>query len=327
MALTTFKMLLQVGVRKGLVSALAFLGYSTISAGSAWAGGIFYSVKAPTTGGKFELIRTDVVDGPPSSAKSSTVSTSSFTCSNCTTPNKVNGFSFDPTNRNIFFFNSNVPNTSTAPTLYYVSLADGSFNSLGSLAGFPALYNQNMAGASYYNGSIYAVENNTNQLVAIPISYSGSTPTVGAISSITLPTSRAYGDIAINPKTGILYGYTTQVNATAPVFYSFDLKTQTLLSGPTTTTPSGMQIAFDPSYSVLYGVTTAGAWYTIDQTTGAATSYAASTNGFVAASFNDLAGSEEVPGPLPLLGAAAAFRASRKIRQRVKCSGSANETA
>lgn len=169
---------------------------------------------------------------------------------------------------------------------------------------------------------------------------------------------RTYGDIAIHSNGRLTAGTARQnfdgssvASSTRSIVFSMDLAgrdtpgvtslaatTLNVLSG--SRQPSSLQLAWDADYTNLYGVANAlvsddgttvttnstGVWYTINPTTGALTS----VPGYSTArtQINDLGGSaissdpfrdpDPVPGPLPLLGAAAAFGWSRRLRRRAK---------
>lgn len=302
--------------------ALGLISIAALWTGNAAAGGVFYSVRATgdTSDDKFELYQIQLADGPTNTANSTLLSTSTATCgTTCSNLNRINAFSYNPEKNNLFFFNSNT----TTPTLFSVDVTNGGiFTNLGTLSGVPN--GINLSGAAFFNNNIYAIRNNSDTVYKISVNYTGNTPSLGAVTSFNLGTgSRAFGDLAIDPRTQTLFGYSTESgtnpNIVPPAFFTYDLKNGgSLVSGPTNTSPSGVQISFGGSDNKLYGVNANGQWFVVDKATGVTSPYALSTAGFVTGQFNDLAGGYPVPGPLPILGAAVAFRASRKLRTRVR---------
>ena len=167
---------------------------------------------------------------------------------------------------------------------------------------------------------------------------------------------RTYGDIAIHSNGRLTaatarqnFDGSTVPSSTRSIVFSVDLSSRdtagvTSLAASTLNVltgsqqPSSLQLAWDADYTNLYAVANAlvsdngstvstnstGAWYTVDPTTGALTSVPSFST--ARTTVNDLAGSafnsdpfrdpDRVPGPLPLLGAAAAFGWSRRLRRR-----------
>ncbi len=184
--------------------------------------------------------------------------------------------------------------------------------------------------AAYFNNAFWFVNESRNRLTQIKLSYSN--PDVPTFASklvydiANLPAS-GYGDIAINAKTGMLYGATE-----TGLFYSLNLNgdansIKNSFTHIRTGNPS-LQLAFSADYSILYGQKyDGGVWSTVDVTTGAVTHI----NGFTTPigngnAFRDLGGSAvspmpgpplPVPGPLPIIGATASLAWSRKLRSRM----------
>jgi hypothetical protein len=167
---------------------------------------------------------------------------------------------------------------------------------------------------------------------------------------------RTYGDIAIHPSGRLTAGTARQnfdgsavASSTRSIVFSVDLAGRdtpglTSLSATTLNVlsgnqqPASLQLAWDADFTNLYGVANAvvndngttvtndstGVWYSINPTTGSLTL----VPGYSTArtTINDLGGSaltsdpfrdpDRVPGPLPALGAAAAFGWSRRLRRR-----------
>ncbi|WIA09856.1 hypothetical protein OEZ85_010070 [Tetradesmus obliquus] len=124
-------------------------------------------------------------------------------------------------------------------------------------------------------------------LVKVPITYTAGQPTgtgqplVYDVSGGDCPgptSGLVFGDIAIQPQTNLLYGVTATPSGEV---FKVDLSTLKLVGQGTSDwqlilapgTDKGVQIAFDASYTTLYGVTAGnapggGVWYTIDLNTG-----------------------------------------------------------
>jgi hypothetical protein len=158
-------------------------------------------------------------------------------------------------------------------------------------------------------------------------------------SGFQIPTSPpansfSFGDIAIS-ESGTLYGTTVYGG-----FFKIDLTScgvatpgscnnaDITLTNADNTNPS-LQIFYD-NYNgeslwgqrhVLPNTTDSGSWGTFDPTTGIYTNRSINPTGV--AQLRDIAGASQrsnapVPGPLPLLGAGAAFGWTRRLRRRLK---------
>lgn len=202
------------------------------------------------------------------------------------------------------------------------------------------------ANASFYDNAFWFFKEGTKTLVKASLTYSGSTPTgVSGFVTYTMDTGsfapsdsqNIFGDIAINPS-GVLYGYTAQgVGNIGGQFYSLDLTT---VSGSNTlanyslintTTGTGLQIAFNQDYSILYGHQySGGQWYEINTSSGALTDLSFTTivpGGPAGKGFRDLAGASIAPVPEPgtmalaLVGmAGAGYVVRRRVRRQLTAS-------
>ena len=147
--------------------------------------------------------------------------------------------------------------------------------------------------AAYYNNGYWFFRGNgtagTNELSRVVFSYSGtSSPSFTSLDTFTISgtslSDNAFGDIAIKPN-GTLYAYNSAI---AGRFYSLDLTTATAVSGTgtvggfnlmSTTTGTGLQLSFNPDYTVLYGHNyDDGKWYEINTSTGGLTEVAGFTS-------------------------------------------------
>lgn len=208
-----------------------------------------------------------------------------------------------------------------------------------SVAGSPAV-GIDPNNAAYYNNAYWFFDFNSNVLNRWNLGYSGTgasgVPSVTStqtysIENMLLPPSgttglntNTFGDIAINPNTGILYASTTRGR-----FYSLNLSgdpTNTfteLAAGLGLSNTLGLQLSFNTDYSTLYGHSYEdGSWYTVATADGARTSIDFSTTPFEGKGFRDLGGSAvaAVPEPssvaLACVGAGGlAWRLLRRRRQ------------
>jgi hypothetical protein len=167
----------------------------------------------------------------------------------------------------------------------------------------------------------------------------GNMPTGGTANLVDvegLESDFIFGDIAIDPS-GKLYGANV-----SGAFFSLDLNqcpgagcsAQYLIPGNGTNSNPSLQIAFDKDFQTLYGhtfeantngsTTEAGGWGTIDPSTGIYSPFEGA-EAFSSTPLRDIAGSSErevfVPGPLPVLGAGAAFGWTRRLRRRLAQAG------
>jgi hypothetical protein len=178
--------------------------------------------------------------------------------------------------------------------------------------------------ASYFNNAFWFVNENRNILTQINLDYTNpSAPTFANRIVYTIANLPAvgYGDIAINPNTGLLYGatetglfYTLNLNGNAAAIQS---SYSLIRSG----NPS-LQLAFSADFNTLYGQEfTGGVWSTVNVTSGVVTNIPGFTTPIVGGNaFRDLSSGAlvPIPGPLPVLGLAAAFGYSRKLRSKIK---------
>lgn len=182
-----------------------------------------------------------------------------------------NAFAYDTDRDQMFFVSSANPGAGFSPkSLYHWDRGSSVFlladsTQIGVAGAIPA-------NAVYYSNAFWFFdENGTDELVKVNLSYSGGQPSFSSTQRYVIDgysNSTAYGDIAIDKNTGILYGAST-----LGLFFSLDVSgatpggyTQIKASG--TGNPS-LQLAFSPDYATLFGQTyTDGKWYTIDKATG-----------------------------------------------------------
>ena len=184
-----------------------------------------------------------------------------------------------------------------------------------SVAGSPTI-SLDPNNAAYYNNAYWFFAFNSNELHRWDIAYSGTgssgVPTITgtqvySIDGMNLPNpgvglnTNTFGDIAINPNTGMLYASTTRGR-----FYSLNLSgdpTNTfteLAAGLGLSNTLGLQLSFNTDYSTLYGHSYEdGSWYTVATADGARTSIDFSTTPFEGKGFRDLGGSAVAAVPEP----------------------------
>ena len=259
---------------------------------------------------------------------------------------KANGFATDRGRNQLLYFGSN-------GDLYYYDIPSGGSGTVAAASVFGNTDEFPPEDAAYYNGAFWyigkggRVEDFDNKLYKAELTYRGGvpsfsgTPVAYQLTASGSSTGMAFGDIAINPNTNMLYGSTTPVSG--GLFFSLDM---TSLSTPAASYPVtvidsgklvGLQLAFNGDYSVLYGqqyqfnpinpadpALTSGLWYTVDISNGNYNLAGFST----APGMRDLAGfGTVVPEIDPnLLGSAVALvagslalleRRSRRDSQRV----------
>lgn len=219
------------------------------------------------------------------------------------TSGTCNSLAYDSVREQLFFIGQ-------TNTLYSWQRGSGGVQSVGTVPGSPNDPNN----ASFYNDAYWYFDFNSNNLYKLSLTYPGGVPAVSgtslyAITGMSLPPSgtvgfntNTFGDIAINDSTGILYASTTRGR-----FYSLDLNgdpTNTFTEILPATAPSGtdntygLQLSFNTDYSVLYGHSyETGDWYTVNPSTGAATSLGFTTTTAGGKGFRDLGGAAAVPEP------------------------------
>jgi|GEM_PF-2429931 len=155
------------------------------------------------------------------------------------------------------------------------------------------------ANATFYNDAYWYFSEGTNTLNKVAFTYSGSpaVPSVSGTTSFTIAggptTTNTFGDIAVNKLTGLLYASTVDGQ-----FYSVDLASPATSYVSIATGNPGMQLSFSSDYSTLYGQTFLdGQWYTVNTSTGAATSIPGFTITFSGKGLRDLGGAANEPAP------------------------------
>jgi hypothetical protein len=258
----------------------------------------------------------------------------------------ADGLANDTTRNNLFYFdpNSNLQVLGQGQAARQVASA--------AQLGTGGLQPQN---AAFWNNNLWFFSRDSNVLNQVSFTYPvDNTPVFGAVTQFTLSnvpntglntgnSLNNFGDIAITSE-GLLFAVTnggngSNINRTGRL-YTLDLTSldATTINGTYTQIDGnlgagGLQIAFNENYSVLFanralglqpGQT--GSWSTIDTSNGDITAFSPTfvttvtspdgTFGFL--DLSDSVTPVRIPGPLPLLGAAAALGWSRKLRNRVK---------
>jgi hypothetical protein len=202
-------------------------------------------------------------------------------------------------------------NTSSAGSLFGFDLASHTQTAFTYAAGVTALPGS-ISDAAFNAGSFYYIENSTSTLVKVSLNETTHQITGFTTSAIHGAPSLGFGDIAISGNT--LYG-----SSTSGIF-SVDLTTDnyTLIKATSTL----YQIAInDPSLGGGLLATSAGAWSTINTTTGVATGIP----GFTTPTMNDITDTlvsvVAVPEPsglaLSLIGIACGIGYSSRRRLRI----------
>ena len=262
-----------------------------------------------------------------------------------------NNFAYDDTRRQFFFmdFRGNLRFWDFSPQSTLPVLADQDAIGLDQVNPVTTQYTAN---ATFYNDAFYYFIDSTarnggttaspdrSTLVKFQLTYGpDNKPTGGTASKIAvagLESDFVFGDIATD-NAGNLYGASANGS-----FFSLDLNAcpggscaaQYLITSTDATLNPSLQIAFDENFQTLYGhtfsensngsLTPAGGWGTVDTATGAYTPFTGS-NAFLTPPLRDIAGASTqevyVPGPLPVVGAAAAFGWTRRLRRRLAQAG------
>jgi len=186
---------------------------------------------------------------------------------------QANAFAYDTARDQMFFVSSSAPGGSFSPKSLYLWDRGASLTLLATEA--QAQVGTTIpANAVFYNDAFWFFQQNaTANLVRVNLSYSGGLPSWSGTTDVfqitDYPTTFGYGDIAIDAG-GILYGATSGTGGSA-AFFSLDVSgtTPTNYQLLKATGNPGLQIAFSPDYSILYGQDFAdGKWYTINKATG-----------------------------------------------------------
>lgn len=267
------------------------------------------------------------------------------------TTGSANSLANDRVRNNLFFMD---PNSNLR--VLQQGLSTPSLVATNTQLGIPSTGTVLPQNAAFYNGDYWYFSRQSQDLNRLTFTYApnSNTPILNQKFTYNLPSVpntgantgnslNNFGDIAITSD-GLLFAVTnggngSNVNRTGRL-YTLDLTSLNAATINGTYTQidgnlgaGGLQIAFNENYSVLFanralglqpGQT--GSWSTIDTSNGDITAF---TPAFVTTvtspdgtfGFLDLSDSVtpvRIPGPLPLLGAAAAFGWSRKLRRRVK---------
>jgi hypothetical protein len=222
-----------------------------------------------------------------------------------------NALAYDTTRDHLFFI---------GPDNGLKYWAQGSGTTGLNVAGSPAV-GTDPNNAAYYDNAYWFFEHDSNVLHRWNLSYTGTgagaVPSISGTQSFVIagmdlpPTgsvnnTNSFGDIAINPTTGILYASTSRGR-----FYSVDLLnsmtfTQLLVS-PGNDNTVGLQLSFNTDYSILYGHSyTSGSWYEVNPANGNQTAITGfSTKPFGDTGFRDLGGAAVAAVPEPSAAALA----------------------
>jgi hypothetical protein len=247
----------------------------------------------------------------------------------------ANGLANERTRNNLFFFDPN----SNLRVLRQGQTTAAQVVATATQLGIPTTGIVQPQNAAFFNGDYWYFTRQSNVLNRVSFTYTGNTPVFNAIQSFTLanvPNTDVggninlnnFGDIAITSG-GLLFAATS--DSADGRFFSLNLATlnQTAINNSYTQLDASLgigniQIAFNPNFSTLYGINgNNGNWVTVNTTNGTTTNFSPTfvtntpgdTRGF--ADLSDSATLVRIPGPLPLLGAAAAFGWSRKLRKRI----------
>lgn len=261
----------------------------------------------------------------------------------------ANGVAVDPSRFNLFVMDGNnnlriwrdgTDTLDIAATPEQLGLEDNGFTN----------DNTNAQSAAFFDDAYWFFPRNSNVLNRVNLDENGKFISRFAYQFQGVPDgegNQLFGDIAINPLDGRLYAATTILNnkditRSTGNFYSLDLaklpaedsrferKDPRYTSICSKCVPGNLQLGYDASKKVLYGVSNiTDQWYAVNTALAINTNPAKPVSGWSASvdffDLSDVALTREistgsplpVPGHLPLLGAAAAFGWSRKLRRRI----------
>lgn len=197
-----------------------------------------------------------------------------------------NAFAFDRERDQMFFLNRGTngntpPGAGTENNLWMWNKPLGTFVQIATGTQLGIAGGTIPANAAYYANAFWFFREGTFNLVKAELVYAspaqGEVPTLGSVQTFTVtptpspPFSNRFGDIAINPTTGLLFAATS-----TGYFYSVDLTTASAgsVSGFSLIKSGNqsLQIAFNGDYTVLYGHNyDDGKWFAIDTSTGTLT--------------------------------------------------------
>lgn len=202
---------------------------------------------------------------------------------------KANGFATDRSRNQLLYFGSN-------GDLYYYDIPSGGSGTVATASVFGNTDEFPPEDASYYNGAFWYIgkggrpQDLDNKLYKAELTYTGGIPSFSGtpvsyqLTASGSSTGMAFGDIAINPITNMLYGSTTP--GSGGLFFSLDMTTLSdSASNPVTVIAAGksisLQLAFSGDYLTLYGqqyvvdpiepsnpLLTSGVWHTVNIGTG-----------------------------------------------------------
>lgn len=215
-----------------------------------------------------------------------------------------NGLAFSEELKRLYFSVDPDGDDDTGPTEIWYFATDGSMTDplkAGEVSEFP-VYN-----ASWYQGEYYYIPNRTDELFKASFDATGTSVT-GSTSVCTdvvmgAGTSLAFGDIAIDAETGVLYGWARNTSSNDYFFFSIDVddcsgKTQTNVTDVHGTS-FNLQLALG-SDGTLWGHQSLsangpnqGQWYEVDKTTGALTNQFVTSLSFTDVSFGPAGTTEE----------------------------------
>ena len=159
-----------------------------------------------------------------------------------TNNNSPNGLAFDPVSGRLYF-SVTEPATATDCDLYFWN------GSVATKAGdLPSV----AAGATFYNGVYYYIDNATDDLRQVTLNPDGSVSATSLVcTGFDDPDTYRFGDVVIDPNGPTLFGSSITSGSTPPTFFSVALGT-CAYTEISTTDGLGLQIAYG-SNGLLYG--------------------------------------------------------------------------
>lgn len=183
-------------------------------------------------------------------------------------PNSPNGLAYDPDNARLYFSVTASQGDLNPSQIWFYDFGTGTFTNAGD-AEAPTT----VAGAGWYNGKYWYIENQTDDLRAISFYPDGTIASEALIYEDLTGSARIYrfGDIVITDA-GILYASTLGSGGSNPEFFQVDLSDgtyTTLCTSPTdcsnwTGDPTGKQLALDSDGTLYAHSTSSGEFWSVD---------------------------------------------------------------
>lgn len=210
-----------------------------------------------------------------------------------------NAFAYNPS-AGVYYYGSH-----SGTNLYSFNTSTGANTLLGNLTSYGQPAGTTLSGgADFYGGRYYYTpEVSDSNLYYVDFSADGTAIANGGHLAVTLPTGITglgdFGDIAIDPGSGVLYGSSSQIPGapdTSARFWRIDLNDPTYSLEILNTAPAVYQLAFDDSRRLMGNAWGTGNLYHLDTSDGSILSTTPTNFG---GDFYDLATSGAAHAPEP----------------------------